>query len=307
MNHALDATIATFDLVHIHYVWVWPTVAAAAAARKHRIPYVLAPRGMLVDDLIRRKSMTAKRLWLALFARRDVERAAAIHVTSTSEAHNLRALGLSLRRVEIIENGIEVPAEEKAAPSASATGIKTILDSPYILFLGRISWKKGLDRLLRALVLVKGADLVIAGYDENGYSLELRRIARELGVAGRVKFVGPAEGETKWVLLRLARCFVLSSYNENFGMAVLEAMAAGCPAVVSEEVGLADVVRESGSGIATACNDPKLLARAINTLVESPEKRTAMGAAGMRTARERYGWPRIAQEMQTLYAECVHG
>jgi len=299
MNRALHATVASFDVVHIHYIWVWTTVAAAAAARKHDVPYVLAPRGMLVADLIRRKSMLAKRLWLTLFGRRDVERAAAIHVTSTAEAENLRALGFTLPRISLIENGIEAPAEACAAD-------ETASDAPYILFLGRISWKKGLDRLLRALTSVDTADLIIAGYDENGYSAELKQLARKLGVEDRVQFVGPAENEAKWRLLRGARCFVLSSYNENFGMAVLEAMAAGCPVVVSEEVGLADVVRESGSGLVTA-GDPEPLTRAINAVLSSPDIRAEMAAAGIRTVRERYGWPRIAAQMQALYAECSRG
>jgi glycosyltransferase involved in cell wall biosynthesis len=306
MNRALDATAATFDLVHIHYVWVWPTVVAAAAARKHRVPYILAPRGMLVDDLIRRKSMLAKRLWLALFARRDVERAAAIHVTSASEAESLRALGLSPRRVEVIENGVEIPAEENCgALDCPQTTDGGILDSAYILFLGRISWKKGLDRLLRAHALVEGADLIIAGYDENGYSAELRRLAAELGIADRVKFVGPAEGKRKWDLFRFARCHVLPSYNENFGISAIEAMAVGCPVIVSKEVGLADVVSGSGSGIA-ADGDPWPLAQAIQTLLASPETRMAMGAAGMKTVRERYGWQGIAGKMQALYSQCLH-
>jgi glycosyltransferase involved in cell wall biosynthesis len=305
MSRALDAAVASFDIVHIHYVWVWPTVAAAAAARSHGVPYVLAPRGMLVADLIRRKSMFAKRLWLTLFARRDVEQAAAIHVTSAAEEESLRALGLSLPRVCVIENGIDAQDDEASAASASPIDRES-LEAPYILFLGRISWKKGLDRLLRALASVKGADLKIAGYDENGYSAELKRLARELGVEHRVQFVGPAENEAKQQLLRRARCFVLPSYNENFGMAVLEAMAAGCPVVVSEEVGLAEVVRESGSGLVTA-GDPEPLARAVNALLASPAMRAGMAVAGRRTVRERFGWPRIATQMQALYAECASG
>ena len=304
MQRALDATIPTFDIAHIHYIWVWPTVAAAATARKHGIPYILAPRGMLVADLIRRKSMLAKRLWLTLFTKRDVEEAAAIHVTSLSEANSLRDLGLSFRRVEIIENGTEFPSGEMSALGALPAASQALLSRPYILFLGRISWKKGLDRLLGALVLVEGADLVIAGYDENGYSEELRRLAVELGLANRVHFAGPVEDDMKWTFIRSALCLVLPSYNENFGMAVLEAMAVGCPAVVSEEVGLADVVRESGGGIVTP-GDPQLLAEAIISLIESQEKRLAMGMAGLRTVQQRYSWQSRAKAVQAIYLQCL--
>lgn len=304
MQRALDATLPTFDIAHIHYIWVWPTVAAAAAARKHGIPYILTPRGMLVADLIRRKNMLAKRLWLTLFAKRDVEQAAAIHVTSLGEADSLRGLGLSFRRVEIVENGTEFPSKEKPMFGALEAPNEAFLKRPYILFLGRISWKKGLDRLLRALVLVEDADLVIAGYDENGYSEDMRRLVAELGLVNRVHFAGPVTDDMKWTFIRSALCLVLPSYNENFGMAVLEAMAVGCPAIVSEEVGLADVVRESGSGIVTA-GDPQLLAQAIVSLIESPEKRLVMGRAGVRTAQERYSWRSRARAMQAVYLQCL--
>jgi glycosyltransferase involved in cell wall biosynthesis len=304
MARALDATIPTFDIAHLHYIWVWPAVAAARAARKHGVPYILAPRGMLVADLIRRKSMIAKRLWLTLFTRRDVERAAAIHVTSLGEANSLCGLGLSFRRVEIVENGTEFPLGEEPAPSSLPAQCQALLGRPYILFLGRISWKKGLDRLFRALVFVEGADLVIAGYDENGYSQELRRLAAELGLTNRVHFAGPVGDDMKWTFIRSALCLVLPSYNENFGMAVLEAMASGCPAVVSEEVGLADVVRESGSGIVTP-GEPDLLAQAIVSIIGSPEKRLAMGMAGVRTAQERYSWRSRAKAMQVIYRQCL--
>jgi glycosyltransferase involved in cell wall biosynthesis len=304
MQRALDAMLPMFDVAHIHYIWVWPTVAATAVARKHGVPYILAPRGMLVADLIRRKSMLAKRLWLTLFTKRDVEQAAAIHVTSLGEANSLRGLGLSFRRVEIVENGTEFPFGEMPWFGPSPTPNQALLSRPYILFLGRISWKKGLDRLLRALVLVEGADLVIAGYDENGYSEELRRLAAKLGLADRIHFAGPVQDDMKWTFIRSALCLVLPSYNENFGMAVLEAMAVGCPTVVSEEVGLADVVRESGCGIVTP-GVPQLLAQAIASLIESPEKRLAMGMAGVRTAQERYSWRSSARAMQTVYMQCL--
>jgi glycosyltransferase involved in cell wall biosynthesis len=304
MDRALNAAIATFDIAHIHYMWVWPTVAAAAAARKHHTPYVLAPRGMLVKDLIRRKNMLAKRVWLAFFDRRNVEFAAAIHVTSESEAAELRALGLSLPRIEVIENGVEVTLAENLILEGAPIMKKASFNDSYILFLGRINWKKGLDRLIRALVLVRGADLVVAGYDENDYQSKLRRLALEVGVADRVKFIGPVDGERKWDLLRLARCLVLPSYNENFGMAAIEAMAVGCPVVVSEEVGLANIVIASGGGIVTPGHQ-SALARAINILVDSPEKRNAMGIAGLRTVRENYGWQRISERMLELYKQCI--
>ena len=301
MERAFAETIAGFDIVHIHYVWVWTTVAAARAAWAAGVPYVLSPRGMLVAELIARKSPLAKRVWLALFDRKNVERAAAIHVTAGSEGEQLRELGLKTRRVAVIANGID--PEEAGQPTHGAGAAD---GPPLILFLGRISWKKGLDRLIAALPEVQGAELVIAGYDEGGYQAEAERLAREAGVMDRVRFVGGVEGAAKWALIGQARCLVLASYNENFGMAVVEAMAAGCAVVVTPEVGLASVVMESGSGIVTA-GEPKPLAAAINRVIGDASLRARMGEAGRRTVRARFGWEGIAREMVALYDECASG
>ena len=111
MGQALHANIADFDIVHLHSVFLWPTSAAAQAARKAGVPYVLSPRGMLVEDLIRRKSSLAKRAWITLFERRNIERAATVHLTSEVEASELRALGFRHPRLAVVANGIEMPTD----------------------------------------------------------------------------------------------------------------------------------------------------------------------------------------------------
>ena len=120
---------------------------------------------------------------------------------------------------------------------------------PYVLFLGRINWKKGLDRLLAAFARVDDARLVIAGNDEEQYRPALEERARQLGLADRVTFTGPVHGAGKAALLTGAQLLVLPSYSENFGNVVLEAMAAGRPVVVTPEVGLAPVVTSTGAGL----------------------------------------------------------
>ena len=302
MGRALDETISTFDIVHIHYVWVWTSIRAAAAARRRSVPYVFAPRGMFVADLIRRRSSLAKMVWLALFSRRDVADAAAIHVTSDIEAADFQALRLPARRLAVIPNGVDVPVDG----TNEAAGGEAFRDAeqPYILFLGRISWKKGLDRLISAFPAVKYAKLVIAGYDENGYQAVIERLATDHGLSDRVKFVGPVEGHKKRRLIFGASCLVLPSYNENFGMAVVEAMAAGRPVVVSEEVGLASVVRRTGSGIVVR-GEPGALATALNYILSDKVEAQSMGVAGRRVAQELFSWSTVAMQTEQLYLECA--
>lgn len=304
MGPALEASVASFDVVHIHCVWVWPTIVAAAAARRYGSPYVLAPRGMLVRDLIRRQSNLAKRAWLALFDRRNVMDAAAIHVTADSEAADLVALGLTHPRVRVVPNGVEPPAQTLSAEATRAIAAVAQGAEPYVLFLGRVAWKKGLDRLVAAAERLPGAKIVVAGYDENGYLAVVKNLVAKAAISDRVSFVGPVEGASKWALIRNARCLVLPSYHENFGISAVEAMAVGCPVVVTEEVGLADAIRETGSGIVTS-GDPTRLAAAIGDILSSPALGKAMGKAGARATRERFSWAGVARQMLAVYEECI--
>ena len=119
MGAALRRNIAGFEAVHLHSVFLWPTAAAAAAARKNRVPYVVAPRGMLVADLIRRKSRLLKSAWIFLFERRNLAGAAAVHVTSDIEAEDIGKLGIGMRRVAVIANGIDLPPDIAQADAPS--------------------------------------------------------------------------------------------------------------------------------------------------------------------------------------------
>lgn len=305
MGRALRRNMAMFDIAHLHSVFLWPTSAAAHAARRAGVPYILAPRGMLVADLIRRKSSLAKRAWIGLFERRNIERAAAVHATSQVEAGELLRLGFNPRRIVHIPNGVAMPPAEAGSPAAAGCAARMFgIERPFVLFLGRVNWKKGLDRLIPAMAYVPNIDLIIAGNDEENYQPKLEALARQAPVTARIRFIGPVEGEAKWALLREAQMLVLPSYSENFGMVALEAMAAGCPVIVTPEVGLAPAVRKSGAGLVVE-GTPNHLAAAINMLLGDEEQRRWMGAAGRRAARERFSWEAIAREMEQVYSECL--
>ena len=109
----LAANVAGFDILHLHSVFLWPTLAAARVARRTGLPYVLTPHGMLVPNLIRRKSTIAKSLWICCFERTNIGGAAAIHVTSKLEATELAKLGMATRRIVVVPNGIDLPPESR--------------------------------------------------------------------------------------------------------------------------------------------------------------------------------------------------
>jgi len=280
MRRALAQETRTFDVVHTHAVYLWPGVAAARAARAAHVPYVISPRGMLVPELIARKSRVAKTLWLRLVEHRAFAHASGIHFTSQLELDDARRVGtLPLPSPIVIANGADVPPRPDLPR-----------DERTLLFLGRVSWKKGLDRLIEALPGL-GARLLVAGNDEERLTPQLRELAARAGAD--VEFLGPVYGPAKDELLARATLFVLLSESENFGNAVLEALAMETPVVLSEGVGLAGDVVRANAGVVGL--------ESVADLLDDRAQREAMGRNGRALVESRFAWPRVAEEMEEAY------
>jgi glycosyltransferase involved in cell wall biosynthesis len=300
MARALSDAVPTFDLVHLHAIYLWPMWAAARIARKHGIPYVSSPRGMLVPELIRRKSAWIKRAWLMLIERRNIEKAAAIHATSTVEADHLASFGWSLPRVWVIPHGVDDP-EQTEGRAVSADVAAAIADGPYVLALGRINWEKGLDRLIAALPSSPAARVVIAGDDRENHASFLFDLARRANVGDRVTIIARhVDGADKEALFAGAELFAMTSLSENFGLASFEAMRRGRPVLVTREVGMSEIVREAHAGIVVD-GTPDAIAAGLNALLDDAEGRRRMGEAGLARVVAHYGWPAVARQMETLY------
>src|SRR5262249_47317886 len=149
-----------------------------------------------VAELIEQRSRLAKRAWIRTIERRTLAAAVAIHVTSAREAAAIRELDLDRAPLVEVPNGLDMPTRpEQYLPAPAWEGVDR---NRRVLYLGRISWEKGLDRLIAALPHAPLATLVLAGNDEGGYSGELAKLARRLQVADRVRFIGEVNEEAKW-------------------------------------------------------------------------------------------------------------
>ena len=297
MKAALQARTREFDVVHVHAVFLWPTVAACTEADRASRPFVLSPRGMLVPELIRKKSTIVKLAWLALYGRKTVGKACSIHATSEREAECIRRMRLGHQRLDVVPNGLNTDEVIALHHVRGAT-------EPVLVALGRINWEKGLERLIEAMRLLPQARLVIAGNDEEGYRAKLEENCNSAGVADRVTFCGPVYGEAKWQLLAQADLFVAPSLSENFGIAILEAMACGTPVVVTPEVGLAETVRQASAGIVVE-GKPQRLADEILTLLDDRSRRQAMSQAALRLVREDFSWTSVAARMDRVYNDAA--
>jgi glycosyltransferase involved in cell wall biosynthesis len=299
MRTALRAALPSYDVCHLHGVFTWPVTCAAREAERAGVPYVLSPRGMLVRELIRRRGRVRKELWLRAFDRRTVARAAWLHATSELEAADLAELGLPATPVVVIENGVEpLPTLEDSVLLRSE--VREVLGrDDLILFVGRLSWKKGLERLVRALSELERGHLVVAGGD-HGFGDTLRRRVTELGLDARVTLVGEVAGPEKAALYRSARVLALPSDHENFGNVVTEAMSAALPVVVTRTVGAAPLVAAAGAGRVVDLT-PESIAEALSELLADDVLREALGQAGLRAALETLSWTAIAERFEARY------
>ncbi|MBS0520747.1 MAG: glycosyltransferase [Proteobacteria bacterium] len=300
MGRALATALPTFDLVHLHAIYLWPMWAGARVARASHVPYVSSPRGMLAPQLIRRKSRLVKEAWLALIERRNLENAAAIHATSTGEANDIRGLGWALPPVKVIPHGVDDP-EPLAGKPVSADIAAAIAGGGYILSLGRINWEKGLDRLIAALPYVPSARVVIAGGDREGHAASLAALARRAKVDGRVTIVPRhVDGADKEALFANAAAFAMTSLAENFGLASFEAMRRGVAVLVTREVGMSEIVRDANAGVVVE-GTPQAISAGLETLLADPAERQRMGEAGRSHVLAHYGWSAVARQMEDLY------
>jgi len=255
---------------------------------------------MLGREVIQRKSRWVKSAWINVIERTTLRNAQSVHVTADLEHQEIGAMGLDLPEISCIPNGVDLPK----AHSSLANGPCSGLPHRYALFLSRINWKKGLDRLIKAWVHVPQLSLVIAGNDEEQYQQHLDKIVRTEGLTNRVHFIGPVDDVHKWALYENATLFVLPSYSENFGNVVAEAMAMACPVIVTPEVGLASFVEECQAGVVSQ-GEPELLAASIRFLLDNPTLRMEMGHRGRQAVAQKLSWDAIASRMETTYRAAI--
>ncbi len=316
---ALWKNIKNFDLVHITGVWNFPVSAAAFWARFYKIPYVISPRGSLMKEPLVKKSAFLKKTYLNLISKRDLKNAALIHFTAELEKEEYLESGLPLKKSVIIPNALDVNSSRKEEKEVSPRdfrikfGIKP--DSKVILFLGRISWKKGLDTLIPAFTQVVKAEpravLVIAGPDEEGYGKKAKRLIEEQKLNDKDKdkiiFTETLVGATKIAAYQVPNVFVLPSYSENFGMAVVEAMyyeTAGTAVVITNQVGISPYIREAEAGIVIN-KDTNELAKAILEILKNPERAKRMSEKGKKLIESKFSPDKIAGGFIEQYNELL--
>src|SRR6202140_542484 len=295
------ARLQNFDLVHVFGIYdlLGPPVAAAARARN--VPYVVELIGMFVPIV---RNVWLKRMYHHFVGQRLFAGASAVIATSDLEVQELAAAGVAPKKIVLRRNGVESPASWP--PRGKFRASHDIPEqAKLILFLGRLSLKKSPELLLQAFgnlperIGEHTLMLAFVGPDENSMQQHLATTASRLGIAARVKFSGPLYGADKGGGYRDPDVFVLPSQNENFGSTAAEAVAAATPVVVTEQCGIAPLIKDV-AGLVVA-HDETSVASALERLFRDLQLHASF-VSGCAQLTSRLGWEEPVVQMESLYA-----
>lgn len=280
-----------YQVLHIHSVNSFTTTIAMIIGRLRHVPYVLEPHGAF-DAYHMSEGRTKKRLYNNVVDRFGFAGLAGVLTSSPRERIDARKV-VNAPSFELplgVDEGLfEIDRQPAGAMSA--------------LFLGRIAKKKRLDLVLRGLAAIdpeRRPRLVVAGPIGDDIDYDPVGLAESLGVADSVDFIGPVDAGRRAQLLSAADIFVLPSEDESFGVAVAEAMAAGCCVVASEEVGIAPEAAQNGALILTRL-DSQQLGEVLTELVREPRRARSVAERGRAYARERFLWSTSAHHAMDAY------
>jgi glycosyltransferase involved in cell wall biosynthesis len=298
----LKANHQRFDGVIVNGVWQYHGVAArrALAGRKR---YVVFAHGMLDPYFKDRYPLKhlKKLVYWTLHEHRNLNRAEAVCFTSEEEK---RVAGdgfpfRHFRRVVVPYGTMGPEGEPEALKQAFFAQWPQLRGHEYLLYLGRIHPKKGCDLLLEAFARTAAPQLqlVMAGPDETGWSTELKAQAERMGIAGRITWTGMLRGGAKWGAFYGSEAFILPSHQENFGIAVADALACGTIPLISDKVNIAPDVASDEAGLMES-DDLEGTVKLIERFQAlTPEQRAAMRKSALECYQRRYALRNAAQEV----------
>lgn len=304
LKSALKNNIHSFDLIYFPAVWNFPTAIAAHYCRKYDKPYIIAPRGTLYPYTIKKKAWK-KWPYYHLITKRDLNKAAAIHYTTIDErekCHNF----LNLKNKSfVVPNGIDLSDFERLPKKEILRNYYPQLkNKKIILFLGRLDRKKGLDILVKAYKQIiknySDVHLFIVGEGTGNLKEEIKQWLAKEDLLDCVTFAGFLSNEKRLMAFSGSDVFVLPSYSENFGMAVIEAMACGLPVIITKEVGIASYVQAKEAGLVIEANE-KELQKAIIDLISNSKLRNIIIKNGYKLIKNEFS---LQQTTARFLEEC---
>jgi glycosyltransferase involved in cell wall biosynthesis len=283
-------------------LWFHLGFASWRAAARYRTPSLTYVRGLL-DPWAFNFKPVRKRVYWRLLGKRILRDSTVVVALNESERQAIRALNVSTR-IEVIPNGASVELERSSRTALDAA-IPALSERRYVLFLGRIHAKKGLDVLLEAISIYRSEDpdirFVVAGPVDREYATDWQQLLERFGLSGSLVMPGAVSGALKAALFDYAELFLLPSRSEGLPVAVLEALAAGCPVVITKQCNLPEVA-EASAGLVID-TDAAQIVTAMRSLLKDEARRRAMSDRARALARKSFDWNVIAQRTLALCQE----
>ncbi|MFG0250513.1 MAG: glycosyltransferase [Phycisphaeraceae bacterium JB051] len=304
VTQGLKQCLPEADVVHTHLGFTHLNTVVRKMCARYQIPYVYTPRSTLDPVRIKQKYL-AKQVFLRLFERRVIRDAAAIHALTEVEKQQVMLQQASEAQIHIIPNCCELaslPDSDWPKGKLFKEHFDVSDDRPVILFLGRLQTIKGLDLLVQAFAQIRkhhpSALLVIAGPDEGAKSIAMDQIS-QTGCGDAVKLVGKLDGQLKLAALKAADIFALTSHSEGIPNAVLEAMSAGIPCVVTEPCNVPEVAQYQAGFVTTL--DVKQIATAMDQLLSDTNLRNQMGQQAKSYAQAHLHVNELMGHLESMY------
>jgi glycosyltransferase involved in cell wall biosynthesis len=294
--------IANYDLLHIHAIFSYASTIAMAIARYKKMPYIVRPVGLLCTWSLQQSTLK-KQIYLSLIERQNLNGSSALHFTSSLEEQETGCLQLKASQKYVVPEGLNCPPLLTNARQRLRQSLNLPEDEPILLFLSRLHPKKGLDYLIAALSQLSQHrfTLVLAGRGDIAYEQELGKLVEQLGLTSRVRFAGFVAGEMKDLMFQGADLFVLTSHSESFGIAVIEALAAGLPVLTTPGVAMADQVQIHHLGWVVPL-EVEAIALALHQFLLNSQTGNEMRLRAREFILKNYSWDKIAADLSQIYS-----
>ncbi|MGF7046296.1 glycosyltransferase involved in cell wall biosynthesis [Paenibacillus sp. DS2015] len=297
-----------YDIVHIHSLYLFHGAVVAHYCRKYGIPYIVSPHGSL-DPYIHKRHRKRKAFIELLFENKNLNHASALHYTTEEEKVLARPF-IKHDRSFVVPNGLYIEEYEGQVVLGSfREKYPEMNNKKIILFFSRLNFKKGLDLLIEAFVKVVAekddVHLVITGPDNEGYGQIVKGWIQAKELQDHVTFTGMLTGQDKLAVLRESDLFVLPSYSENFGIAVIEAMICGLPVIISNKVNICHDLINHQAGEVVNCDSTELAA-SILKLLDNPEYASRLVENGMRLVESQFQWSKVGESLNNNYKSILN-
>ena len=288
-----DMVRSDIDVLHLHGIWQYPSIAAQMWQRRTERPYIVSPHGMLEDWIL---DHGRAQKWLAklVYEKSNLGRANLVHALTGAEADQIVRFAPGAKTI-VMPSGIEI--------GEAFISDRPVAD-PYILYLGRLHPKKNLEAAIDAWAAMGEARgnsrFVIAGWGDEVYVADLVKRLEAVGPRTGIDYIGPVYGGGKERILAGARFLLLPSLSEGLPMTILEAWAEGVPVLMSSQCNLPEGFA-AGAALDCGISAETIRATLVRALAIAQEERRTMSVAARDLVARKFSMTRVTESWTDIY------